>query len=160
MRHITPSHLVNGLDEMFRELNRYTIGFEPLFTRLHTYNARESIGYPPYNLDQDADGTHYRLELAVAGFKQEELEVSITDDRVLVVKGSRIKNDDRTWIHRGIAARDFEKSFTLADRIKVIGAKMEDGLLIIDLEREVPEDKKPRRIPISTAGIIDAEPAV
>ena len=159
MRHITSSNLVNGLDDMFRELNRYAIGFEPLFTRLHTYNARESMGYPPYNLDQDADGSHYRLELAVAGFKQEELEISLSDDRVLVVKGSKIKNDDRTWIHRGIAARDFEKHFTLADRIKVIGAKLEDGLLVIELEREIPEEKKPRRIPIASSNIIDAEPA-
>jgi len=159
MRQITPSTLMN-LDEMFRELNRYAIGFEPLFTRINTYNTRESTGYPPYNLDQDADGSHYRLTLAVAGFKQEELEISLSDDdRVLIVKGSKAKSDDRQWIHRGIAARDFEKHFTLADRIKVTGAKLEDGLLAIELEREIPEEKKPRRIPIAGAGIIDAEPA-
>jgi molecular chaperone IbpA len=98
----------------------------------------------------------YKLELAVAGFKISELDINITNDRILSVKGR--KNDEqveRNWIHRGIAARDFERQFTLAEHIKVISAKLEDGLLIIDLLREVPEPAKGINIPITTSNVVD-----
>lgn len=157
MRQISTGTLT-GMDEMLREFNRFAIGFEPLFTRINTYNTRESTGYPPYNLDSDADGSLYRLTLAVAGFKLDELEICMNDDdNQLIVRGAKLKTDDRHWIHRGIAARDFERTFTLADRIKVTGANLEDGLLIIELQREMLDEKQPRRIPIGSSNVIDAD---
>lgn len=148
--------MLNTLDDMFRDFNRLAIGFEPMITRLHTL-SNQGAGYPPYNLDHDGDS--YRLELAVAGFKQDELDINLLPDGTLTVKGSK-KSDrsDRNWIHRGIAARDFERSFSLAEHIKVIGAKLEDGLLTIELVREIPEPAKGTNIPINNGPTITVDP--
>ncbi len=144
------------IDDLFRDLNRFAIGFEPMLTRINNVNVAQANGYPPYNLD--CNGDTYRLELAVAGFKLDELSIDITNDRILSVKGS--KNTDqieRNWLHRGIAARDFERQFTLAEHIKVVSAKLEDGLLVIELLREVPEPVKGRNIPITNGNIVDVK---
>lgn len=156
MRNLPSSTTVlKTLDEMFRDFNHLAIGFEPMISRIHNLSGQPN-GYPPYNLDHDGD--QYRLELAVAGFKLEELDISLMPDGVLTVKGSKnTDRGDRKWIHRGIAARDFERSFTLAEHIKVTGAKLEDGMLTIELVREVPEPAKGRNIPIST-NTIDVDP--
>ena len=138
------------MEDLFRDLNRFAIGFEPMIARV----ASNPVTYPPYNLTHDEHG--YRLELAVAGFKMEELEIYLSNDRILMVRGSKSEDQrSRNWIHRGIAARDFERQFTLAEHIKVMSAKMEDGLLIIELEREIPEAAKGRVIPISNGNVID-----
>ena len=148
------TYLLPSMDDFFRDLNRFAIGFEPMITRIHSLHPNQAAGYPPYNLEND--GSIYRLELAVAGFKMEELEIYLTNDRVLMVRGSKSTDQsERNWIHRGIAGRDFERQFTLAEHIKVVNAKLEDGLLIIELEREVPEATKGRVIPISNTTIID-----
>lgn len=149
MRHPT-SQVINTMEDLFRDLNRFAIGFEPMIARV----ASNPVTYPPYNLTHDEHG--YRLELAVAGFKMEELEIYLSNDRILMVRGSKSEDQrSRNWIHRGIAARDFERQFTLAEHIKVMSAKMEDGLLIIELEREIPEAAKGRVIPISNGNVID-----
>ena len=149
MRHPT-SQVINTMEDLFRDFNRFAIGFEPMIARV----ASNPVTYPPYNLTHDEHG--YRLELAVAGFKMEELEIYLTNDRILMVRGSKSEDQrSRNWIHRGIAARDFERQFTLAEHIKVMSAKMEDGLLIIELEREIPEAAKGRVIPISNGNVID-----
>ena len=149
MRH-TSSHLTNAMEDLFRDLNRFAIGFEPMIARV----ASNPVTYPPYNLTHDENG--YKMELAVAGFKMEELEIYLTNDRILMVRGSKTEDQNsRNWIHRGIAARDFERQFTLAEHIKVISAKLEDGLLIIELEREIPEATKGRVIPITNGNVID-----
>ena len=138
------------MEDLFRDFNRFAIGFEPMIARV----ASNPVTYPPYNLTHDEHG--YRLELAVAGFKMEELEIYLSNDRILMVRGSKSEDQrSRNWIHRGIAARDFERQFTLAEHIKVMSAKMEDGLLIIELEREIPEAAKGRVIPISNGNVID-----
>ena len=138
------------MEDLFRDLNRFAIGFEPMIARV----ASNPVTYPPYNLTHDEHG--YRLELALAGFKMEELEIYLSNDRILMVRGSKSEDQrSRNWIHRGIAARDFERQFTLAEHIKVMSAKMEDGLLIIELEREIPEAAKGRVIPISNGNVID-----
>jgi molecular chaperone IbpA len=153
MRH-TQSHVINTMEDLFRDLNRFAIGFEPMIARV----ISTPVTYPPYNLTHDDHG--YKLELAVAGFKMEELEIYLTNDRILMVRGSKLDDQNsRNWIHHGIAARDFERQFTLAEHIKVISAKMEDGLLIIELEREVPEASKGRAIPITNGNIIDVTAA-
>ena len=149
MRHPT-SQVINTMEDLFRDLNRFAIGFEPMIARV----ASNPVTYPPYNLTHDEHG--YRLELAVAGFKMEELEIYLSNDRILMVRGSKSEDQrSRNWIHRGIAARDFERQFTLAEHIKVMSAKMEDGLLIIELEREIPEAAKGRVIPITGGNVID-----
>ena len=153
MRHPT-SQVINTMEDLFRDFNRFAIGFEPMIAKV----ASNPVTYPPYNLTHDEHG--YRLELAVAGFKMEELEIYLSNDRILMVRGSKSEDQrSRNWIHRGIAARDFERQFTLAEHIKVMSAKMEDGLLIIELEREIPESSKGRVIPISNCNIIDVTTA-
>ena len=153
MRHPT-SQVINTMEDLFRDFNRFAIGFEPMIAKV----ASNPVTYPPYNLTHDEHG--YRLELAVAGFKMEELEIYLSNDRILMVRGSKSEDQrSRNWIHRGIAARDFERQFTLAEHIKVMSAKMEDGLLIIELEREIPESSKGRVIPISNGNIIDVTTA-
>ena len=145
MRH-SPTTVVNSMEDLLR----FAIGFEPMFARI----TSNPVTYPPYNLTHDENG--YKLELAVAGFKMEELEINLTNDRILAVRGSKADDAvERNFVHRGIAARDFERQFTLAEHIKVLGAKLEDGMLVIDLEREVPEPTKGRVIPITGNNVID-----
>ena len=113
MRH-SPTTVVNSMEDLLR----FAIGFEPMFARI----SSNPVTYPPYNLTHDENG--YKLELAVAGFKMEELEINLTNDRILEVRGSKADDAvERNFVHRGIAARDFERQFTLAEHIKVIGAR-------------------------------------
>ena len=133
----------------FAPLYRSTVGFDHLSSLLETVNRSESSTqtYPPYNielLEQDK----YRITMAVAGFTSEELDIQ-TEQGTLTVKGCR--GDDgleHNYLHRGIAARNFERRFQVADHIEVLGARLEHGLLHIDLIRELPEAMKPKRIPI------------
>ena len=133
----------------FAPLYRSTVGFDHLSSLLETVNRSDSSAqtYPPYNielLEQDK----YRITMAVAGFTSEELDIQ-TEQGTLTVKGRR--DDDgleHNHLHRGIAARNFERRFQLADHIEVLGARLAHGLLHIDLIRELPEAMKPKRIPI------------
>jgi len=155
MRNLPATTILNTFDDLFRDINRFAIGFEPMITRIQGLNPTQS-GYPPYNLEQDGDS--YRLELAVAGFRQDELEINLTPDGVLSVKGSKQgEKSEKNWIHRGIAARDFERYFSLADHIKVVDARLENGLLTIELIREVPEPSKGVRIPIKAGEVVDGD---
>lgn len=135
----------------FTPLMRSAIGFDHL-NRLFDATARQDTpetSYPPYNIEK-ADDDHYRITMAVAGFKNDELEI-VSQENVLYVRG-RAENaeKDTQFLHRGIARRAFERRFELADTIKVTTAAMEDGLLHIDLVREVPDAQKPRTISITT----------
>lgn len=138
----------------FAPLLRSSIGFENL-NRLVDFATRgESDTYPPYNIEKLAEDA-YRISMAVAGFSRDELEL-IVQDNVLVVIGKaepRADEAERQFLHRGIAKRAFERRFQLADTIKVTGAGYADGLLNIELKREVPEHKKPRRITIDGQAI-------
>lgn len=155
MRNLPSTTILNSFDDLFRDINRFAIGFEPMLARIQGMNPTSS-GYPPYNLEQDGDT--YRLELAVAGFTRDELEINLTPDGVLGVKGSKQGDrPEKTWIHRGIAARNFERYFSLADHIKVVDAKLENGLLSIELVREVPEPSKGISIPIKTDTVVDGQ---
>ena len=133
----------------FAPLLRSSIGFENL-NRLVDFATRgEGEAYPPYNIEKLAEDT-YRISMAVAGFGRDELELTVQDN-VLIVVGkaeSKAEEAERQFLHRGIAKRGFERRFQLADTIKVTGAGYADGLLNIELKREVPEHKKPRRIAI------------
>ena len=128
-------------------LFRSTVGFDRLFDMLDAAPQFDG-GYPPYNIER-TDDTHYRITLAVAGFAEKDLNAEVREG-VLTVQGKRADEaDEQTYLHRGIAGRAFERRFQLAEDVEVKGAKLANGLLHIDLERIVPEEKKPRRIAIN-----------
>jgi molecular chaperone IbpA len=125
---------------------RSTVGFDHLFDMLeHAVDAGN--GYPPYNIER-TDETHYRISVAVAGFAEKDLNVEVRDG-VLTLIGKREESEKQSYLHQGIAGRAFERRFQLAEHVEVHAAKLENGLLHIDLERVVPEEKKPRRIAIN-----------
>ncbi|MEO3384784.1 Hsp20 family protein [Mesorhizobium sp. CAU 1741] len=136
----------------FSPLYRSTVGFDRLFTMLDSLAQPENgQTYPPYNIERTAEDA-YRISMAVAGFS--ETEISIEAHRnVLTVKGEKAEeqSDDRQFLHRGIASRAFERRFQLADHVEVVGAELKNGLLHIDLKRNIPEEMKPRRIEISAS---------
>jgi len=136
----------------FSPLFRSTVGFDRLFDLMDSY-AEQSNGYPPYNIER-SDETHYRITLAVAGFAEKDLDVEVRDG-VLTVTGKRDeteKTEDKGYLYQGIAGRAFERRFQLAEHVEVRSAKLENGLLHVDLERLIPEEKKPRRITINAPG--------
>ncbi len=146
----------------FAPLTRSAVGFDRLFTMLEAASKTEGQGYPPYNIEGLSEN-QYRIELAVAGFKPEELNIEAKEN-VLIVTGRKAANDgsdERRFLHRGLAERDFERRFQLADYVVVTQAKLENGLLQIGLERQLPEALKPRTIPISASSeeVIEAKPA-
>ena len=138
----------------FTPLMRQTVGFDrfnDLFETLLSDKEERFESYPPYNIEK-LDESNYRIVMAVAGFGEKDLNITTQDDRLSVtgkIADSESENG-KTFLHRGIAGRSFERTFRLADHIKVKEADLKDGLLLIDLERIVPEEKKPRMIPIKT----------
>lgn len=144
----------------FTPLLRSTVGFENL-NRLVDYASRLDAGdvsYPPYNIEKLSED-RYSITMAVAGFKLSELDITVKDDVLFITGQAEESDEERVFLHRGIAKRAFERRFQLADSIKVTGASLNDGLLVIALVREIPEHKKPRQIEIKTEGK-DGEPAV
>lgn len=131
-------------------LYRTAIGFDRLAKMLNEVQRSENeISYPPYNIEL-VDENAYKIVMAVAGFQQNELEIE-TEHQTLRVTGRKAKKEqESTFLHRGIATRDFEHKFQLADHVKVTGADLENGLLTIALVREIPEALKPRKIEIGT----------
>lgn len=124
---------------------RSTVGFDRLLDLLESGDTAQ--GYPPYNIER-SDENHYRVTVAAAGFGEKDLGVEVADG-VLTVTGKREDAAKPVFLHQGIAGRAFERKFQLAEHVEVKGAKLENGLLHIDLERVVPEAKKPRQIPIN-----------
>ncbi|MEL7488665.1 MAG: Hsp20 family protein [Pseudomonadota bacterium] len=132
-------------------LYRNTIGFDRVFDLLDSVGKIDAGGYPPYNIER-VDENDYRITLAVAGFSESDLDITVHEN-TLTVAGSRPEGDDkRTYLHQGIAGRSFERRFQLAEHVKINGASLVNGLLNIELKREVPEAKKPRKIAINDAG--------
>jgi len=129
-----------------------TVGFDRMARMLDQVSSETAPSYPPYNIEKTGDDA-YRVTMAVAGFGEEDIAVEVKEN-VLTVSGNVGKDEEKAkaYLHRGIATRAFERRFNLADHIQVTGAALENGLLHIDLVREVPEALKPRRIAISTDG--------
>ncbi|HTP76539.1 MAG TPA: Hsp20 family protein [Rhizomicrobium sp.] len=125
---------------------RSTVGFDHLFNMLEQA-ADAGNGYPPYNIER-TDETHYRISIAVAGFADKDLNVEVRDG-VLTIAGKREEAAKAGYLYQGIAGRSFERRFQLAEHVEVRAAKLENGLLHVDLERVVPEEKKPRKIAIN-----------
>ena len=128
---------------------RATVGFDRVFDLLDSVASQSgSNGYPPYNIEKSGDNA-YKIVMAVAGFAEAELNVTQKENELLVT-GQAAQNgqDEKQYLYRGIAGRNFERRFQLADHVKVTGAKLANGLLTIELQREIPEEKKPRAIEI------------
>ena len=131
----------------FSPLYRSAIGFDRLANLIESAASNGNAGYPPYNIEQLGDND-YRISMAVAGFTQEELELSFQEN-LLTVKGNKQADTGRNYLYQGIAERGFERRFQLADYVRVKGGDLKNGLLHIELVREVPEAMKPRKIEIN-----------
>jgi molecular chaperone IbpA len=144
-------------------LYRSTVGFDRLFSLLDQVGGVDTTsGYPPYNIER-VDENAYRITVAVAGFTENELAIEVKESTLTVRGEKQLKEDEKAGevLYQGIAARAFERRFQLADHVQVTGARLENGLLHIDLKREIPEAMKPRQIPIGagSAKVIDAKKA-
>jgi molecular chaperone IbpA len=130
---------------------RATVGFDRVFDLLDSVASQPgSNGYPPYNIEKAGDNA-YKIVMAVAGFAEAELNVTQKENELLVTGQAQNAQDEKQYLYRGIAGRNFERRFQLADHVKVTGAKLTNGLLTIELQREIPEEKKPRAIPVEAA---------
>lgn len=141
----------------FSPLYRSAVGFDRLANLLESASRTSSEGgYPPYNIETTGENA-YRIEIAVAGFTTDELNIEVKEN-LLTVTGRKTANDDaapqKTYLHRGLAERDFERRFQLADYVVVTGADLVNGLLSISLKRELPEALKPRRIEIGAGSTL------
>ncbi|MFO1015807.1 MAG: Hsp20 family protein [Caulobacteraceae bacterium] len=130
-------------------LYRSVVGFDRLADLLDSATTEAATGYPPYNIERTGENA-YRIEIAVAGFKPEDLNIEVKEN-LLTVQGRKPANDEtKRYLHRGLAERNFERRFQLADYVVVTDADLSDGLLAISLKRELPEALKPRRIEIGS----------
>ena len=134
----------------FNQLTPYAVGFDRVFDTLNRYvdNSVSSTGFPPYNIQKVGD-YKYQIDMALAGFSKDDIEVEFAENTLVVRSDKKEEPDDEFTYHRGISYRKFNRKFTLADDIVVNGAKLENGMLTVELERIVPEEKKPRLIEIS-----------
>tara|TARA_B100001029_G_C14880409_1_gene349608 strand:- start:250 stop:702 length:453 start_codon:yes stop_codon:yes gene_type:complete len=146
-RHLTTANL----SDFITSLTPFTVGMDRMFRDLEQFSnsyVASSTGYPPYNIEQVDDGK-WVISMAIAGFGEEDIEVS-QKERNLTVKGKiKNKDDDNDFVHRGIANRSFERTFRLGEHVLVKNATLKNGMLAIDLEQEIPEEEKPKVIPIS-----------
>ncbi len=143
-------------------LYRSTVGFDRLFSMLDNFGGVDGAPtYPPYNIERTGENA-YRISLAVAGFTGKEINIEVKEN-FLTIRGEKQaveKNENNEVLYQGIAARTFERRFQLDDHVQVTGANLENGLLHVDLVREIPEAKKPRQIPIGSgngSNVIDAK---
>jgi len=145
------SHMPRNFGDMEKALG-FTVGFDSMFDRLFgaldhpNPNPKNSQGYPPYNIRKDGD-TKYFIEMAVAGLSEDDMEVELKEG-VLSIRSGVGKKEEAEYVHRGIAKRTFERSFTLSDDVIVKGCDLNNGMLIVELEKVIPEEKRTRLIPI------------
>jgi molecular chaperone IbpA len=128
---------------------RFGVGFDRLFAdldRLMQVSTPNNGGYPPFNLEKTAETT-YRITLAVAGFTDRDIEIT-QQENALIVSGQKTEEDTANYLHRGIATRNFKREFVLGDRVEVKTAALKDGMLVIDLNEIVPDEAKPKKIPL------------
>ena len=146
----------------FSPLYRTSVGFDRLASMMSSATRQDQgNSYPPYNIRSTGED-HYRITMAIAGFSEDDLDITTEHNRLLI-SGNRAEDAEEQgeYLYRGIATRSFERRFNLADHVKVVGASLENGLLHIDLEREIPEEMKPRSIKIgkSRTRLLDIEKA-
>lgn len=140
---------------------RSTVGFDQIADLMDRVLANDvgQSSYPPYNIEKTANDA-YRISIAVAGFSADDLNVEVKEKSLIVSARKAEENQERTFLHRGIATRAFERRFHLADHVIVTGASHSDGMLHIDLQREIPEALKPRRIAIASNPTVEAKDVV
>ena len=132
-----------------------TVGFDTMFDRLMNFSpTQQESGYPPYNI-RKVDDYNYVIEIALAGFSERDIEVEVADGVISVRSKEDKDTDTNQYVHRGIARRSFSKSWTLSDDMIVNGAEFQNGLLNINLEKVVPDEKKPRIVPITVPNVIE-----
>ena len=139
-----------SLFDNFNQLTPYAVGFDRVFDQLNQYvsNNVQSTGFPPYNIRKEGE-YNFVIEMALAGFGKKDIEVEVADGTLSIRSVKEEDSDlDGNQLYRGIAYRKFERKFTLADAVVVNGAKLENGMLLVELERVVPEEKKPRLISV------------
>jgi molecular chaperone IbpA len=137
-----------SLFDNFNQLTPYAVGYDKMFEHLNSYvsNNVTSTGFPPYNISKGGDLT-YVIEMALAGFSKKDIEIEVADG-TLTIRSTKENEESEETLHRGISYRKFNRKFTLADDIVVNEASLENGMLVINLERIVPEEKKPRLLSI------------
>ena len=137
-----------SLIDNFNQLTPYAVGFDRIFDNLSRYvdNNVTSTGFPPYNIRKEGD-YNYVIEMALAGFGKKDIEVEVAEG-TLSIRSVKENSEDDSTVYRGISYRKFDRKFTLADDIVVNGAKLENGMLSLELERVVPEEKKPRLVTV------------
>ncbi len=135
---------------VFHNINRYAIGFDHLMDHMVALHKNDSLtgnDYPPYDIVKEGDND-YRIELAVAGFKKDELKINLKDNYLTIEGESNSKNSNGEYLHKNIARRSFIKRFSLADNVEVEDATFEDGVLAVSLKHNIPEEQKPKEIAI------------
>ena len=133
---------------IWNDLRPFSVGFDNIFDHfnLHLDNTR-TVNYPPYNI-VEVDNFNWKIEMALAGFSKKDIEIDYSNNQLTIKSVESDDKDEKDTIHRGISKRQFTRSFTLADDVVVNGAELKDGMLVIDLEKIVPEEKKPKTIKI------------
>ena len=135
---------------LFHNINRYAIGFDHLMDHMVALHKNDSLtgnDYPPYDIVKEGDND-YRIELAVAGFKKDELKINLKDNYLTIEGESNSKNSNGEYLHKNIARRSFIKSFSLADNVEVEDATFKDGVLAVSLKHNIPEEQRPKEIVI------------
>jgi molecular chaperone IbpA len=145
--------MVTNTLSIWNDLRPFQVGFDHAFERFNTQlEHTQGSNFPPYNIKK-LDNFNWTIEMALAGFNKKDIEVEYADNQLTIKsifeKDEKVEEDTSTTVHRGISKRQFKKAFTLADEVVVNGAELKDGMLIVDLEKIVPEEKKPRTIKIS-----------
>ena len=142
------SNALSLFNDNFNKLTPYAVGYDRIFDHLSRYvdNNTTSTGFPPYNIRKEGD-YNYTIEMALAGFGKKDIEVEVTEG-TLSVRSVKENAEDDSTVYRGISYRKFDRKFTVADDVVVNGASLENGMLTINLERVVPEEKKPRLITV------------
>ena len=133
---------------VFDPFRNLTVGFDNVFNQLSSLNHFEIPKYPPYNIKK-IDDNKYQLEIALAGFSREDIDVEVKDNTLTISgKASDDKEKDNSFVYKGIAQRAFKRHWTLIDYLKVVDAKFNDGILVVDMELNLPEEEKPKKIEI------------
>ena len=142
------SNALSLFNDNFNKLTPYAVGYDRIFDHLSRYvdNNATSTGFPPYNIRKEGD-YNYTIEMALAGFGKKDIEVEVAES-TLSVRSMKENDEDDSTVYRGISRRRFDRKFTVADDVVVNGASLENGMLTINLERVVPEEKKPRLITV------------
>ena len=135
---------------IWNDLRPFSVGFDDLFDHFNNtleYTVKQQTSYPPYNINK-IDDLNYQIEMALAGFNRKDIEIKSALSQLTIKSVENDDKDEKETLHRGISKRKFSRTFTLAEDIKVNGAELKDGMLLVELEKIVPEEKKPRTIDI------------